>query len=109
MAGRDTSPVVVCGPSGSSLIGIARSVETRGRSTGSSVSGPRSLTPPPLTPIVPGALSAHSEDVNGHRHAIVLAGGRGQRLWPRTRDLPKALVPVGGHSILEIILRQSSL
>lgn len=44
--------------------------------------------------------------MNGRRHAIVLAGGRGQRLWPRTRDLPKALVPVGEHSILEIILRQ---
>jgi NDP-sugar pyrophosphorylase family protein len=51
-------------------------------------------------------LGAHSDDVNGGRHAIVLAGGRGLRLWPRTRDLPKALVRVGDHTILEIILQQ---
>lgn len=51
-------------------------------------------------------MSAHSEDGNGRRHAIVLAGGRGLRLWPHTRDVPKALVRVGEHPILEIILRQ---
>jgi NDP-sugar pyrophosphorylase family protein len=39
-------------------------------------------------------------------HAIVLAGGRGVRLLPHTEHTPKALVPLGEYSILEIIVRQ---
>lgn len=38
--------------------------------------------------------------------AVVLAGGRGSRLQPLTDKLPKALVPVGGHPIIEILLSQ---
>jgi NDP-sugar pyrophosphorylase family protein len=36
----------------------------------------------------------------------ILAGGRGTRLAPHTSVLPKPLMPVGGRSILEIIVRQ---
>ena len=33
--------------------------------------------------------------------ALVLAGGRGERLWPLTQDRPKPMVEVGGKPILE--------
>jgi mannose-1-phosphate guanylyltransferase len=35
------------------------------------------------------------------RHAVVLVGGRGTRLWPLTAELPKALVPVAGVPFIE--------
>jgi NDP-sugar pyrophosphorylase family protein len=38
--------------------------------------------------------------------AIVLAGGRGTRLAPYTKVLPKPLMPIGDMPILEIILHQ---
>jgi NDP-mannose synthase len=38
--------------------------------------------------------------------AIVLAGGRGTRLAPYTTILPKPLMPVGEHSILEIVVNR---
>ncbi len=38
--------------------------------------------------------------------ALILAGGRGTRLRPYTTILPKPLMPVGDHPILEVILRQ---
>jgi len=38
--------------------------------------------------------------------AVVLAGGRGTRLAPYTSVLPKPLMPIGGSSILEIVLGQ---
>lgn len=38
--------------------------------------------------------------------AIVLAGGKGTRLRPYTKVLPKPLMPIGDMPILEIILRQ---
>ena len=38
--------------------------------------------------------------------AVVLAGGKGTRLWPYTSVLPKPLLPVGNRPILEIVLRQ---
>lgn len=38
--------------------------------------------------------------------AFILAGGRGTRLKPYTVTLPKPLVPVGEHPILEIVIRQ---
>jgi NDP-sugar pyrophosphorylase family protein len=38
--------------------------------------------------------------------AIVLAGGRGARLVPYTKILPKPLMPIGDMPILEILLRQ---
>ena len=38
--------------------------------------------------------------------AVILAGGRGQRLAPYTNILPKPLMPIGDMPILEIVLRQ---
>jgi NDP-sugar pyrophosphorylase family protein len=38
--------------------------------------------------------------------AVILAGGRGTRLRPYTTVLPKPLMPVGEHPILELIVRQ---
>jgi NDP-sugar pyrophosphorylase family protein len=38
--------------------------------------------------------------------AVVLVGGRGTRLAPYTADLPKALVPIGGIPVLEILVRR---
>ena len=37
---------------------------------------------------------------------LILAGGKGTRLKPYTTVIPKPLMPIGDHSILEIILRQ---
>jgi NDP-sugar pyrophosphorylase family protein len=38
--------------------------------------------------------------------AVVLAGGKGTRLAPYTKILPKALMPIGDMPILELLLRQ---
>jgi hypothetical protein len=38
--------------------------------------------------------------------AVILAGGRGTRLRPYTVSLPKPLMPIVDHPILEIIIRQ---
>ena len=38
--------------------------------------------------------------------ALVLAGGKGTRLAPYTKILPKPLMPIGDMPILEILLRQ---
>lgn len=38
--------------------------------------------------------------------AVILAGGKGQRLWPFTSVLPKPLLPVGEEPILKIVLQQ---
>jgi NDP-mannose synthase len=38
--------------------------------------------------------------------AIVLAGGKGTRLAPYTKILPKPLMPIGDRPILEILIRQ---
>jgi dTDP-glucose pyrophosphorylase len=38
--------------------------------------------------------------------AVLMAGGRGDRLRPMTDKVPKPMLPVGGRPILEIILRQ---
>lgn len=40
------------------------------------------------------------------RRAVILAGGRGTRLRPYTVVLPKPLMPIGEHPILEVIVRQ---
>lgn len=38
--------------------------------------------------------------------AVIIAGGKGRRLAPYTTVLPKPLMPIGDHSILEIVIRQ---
>jgi NDP-mannose synthase len=38
--------------------------------------------------------------------AIILAGGKGVRLYPITQVIPKPLVPLGERPILEIVIRQ---
>jgi NDP-mannose synthase len=38
--------------------------------------------------------------------AVILAGGKGTRLAPYTKVLPKPLLPIGDMPILEILLRQ---
>jgi NDP-sugar pyrophosphorylase family protein len=38
--------------------------------------------------------------------AIILAGGKGQRLRPYTAVLPKPLMPIGDIPILEVVVRQ---
>jgi NDP-sugar pyrophosphorylase family protein len=40
------------------------------------------------------------------RRAVILAGGMGTRLRPYTLVLPKPLMPVGEHPILEVVVRQ---
>lgn len=40
--------------------------------------------------------------------AIILAGGKGTRLAPYTYILPKPMMPVGDHAILEVLLKQLS-
>ena len=43
---------------------------------------------------------------NNSMRAVVLAGGKGTRLAPYTRIIPKPLMPIGDMPILEIMLRQ---
>jgi NDP-sugar pyrophosphorylase family protein len=38
--------------------------------------------------------------------AVVLAGGKGTRLWPYARVIPKPLMPIGDMPILEVLLHQ---
>ena len=38
--------------------------------------------------------------------AVILAGGKGERLQPYTARVPKPLLPIGDTPILEIVLRQ---
>lgn len=33
--------------------------------------------------------------------AIVLAGGKGQRLWPLSESLPKVMIPVAGKPVIQ--------
>ena len=41
--------------------------------------------------------------------ALVLAGGRGSRLYPFTAALPKPLLPIGEHPVIELIVRRLAL
>jgi len=39
-------------------------------------------------------------------NAVILAGGKGTRLWPYTTVFPKPMLPVGDRPILDIIINQ---
>src|SRR5690606_30020968 len=41
-----------------------------------------------------------------YKRAVVISGGKGSRLMPITNSIPKALLPMGDCSVLEIIVRQ---
>lgn len=41
--------------------------------------------------------------------AVILAGGKGTRLSPYTLVFPKPMLPVGGHPIIETIIRQLAM
>ena len=43
---------------------------------------------------------------NLHNPVLLMAGGRGKRLMPLTKDCPKPLIKVNGKPLLEIILEQ---
>lgn len=45
-------------------------------------------------------------DRKNHSPVLIMAGGRGERLLPITRDIPKPLVKVFGYPVLEILIRQ---
>ena len=47
-----------------------------------------------------------NKNMNEIRQAVILAGGKGQRLQPYTKIFPKPLFPVGDRPIVEILLRQ---
>jgi NDP-mannose synthase len=38
--------------------------------------------------------------------AVIMAGGRGQRLLPYTTVLPKPLMPIGDRPVIDVIMRQ---
>ena len=35
------------------------------------------------------------------RKALILAAGKGKRMWPLTENTPKPLLPIAGKSIIE--------
>ncbi len=40
----------------------------------------------------------------GPLEAVILAGGKGTRLYPYTSDIPKPLVPIAGRPVIEFLL-----
>lgn len=38
--------------------------------------------------------------------AVILAGGKGSRLLPRTSEIPKPMVKIGHHPIIEILIKR---
>ena len=43
---------------------------------------------------------------NIKNQAVIFAGGKGMRLRPYTKIIPKPLLPIGDYSSLQIILKQ---
>lgn len=60
-----------------------------------------------MTDLIAGPrLETPTAPLHTTREAFILAGGKGVRLRPYTTLIPKPLVPIGDHSIIEIVLRQ---
>src|SRR5438105_13096066 len=68
------------------------------------LAGGRPTTVHRLRERAPGAVSARG--VSAMTRAVIQAGGKGARLYPYTKVLPKPLMPVGDRPILEIVIRQ---
>ncbi len=54
-------------------------------------------------------MSERSDNELCGRRAVILAGGKGTRLGPFTTILPKPLLPIGDHAILELVIDQLRL
>lgn len=46
------------------------------------------------------------KNTTNHSPVLIMAGGRGERLLPITKETPKPLVKVFGYPVLEILIRQ---
>jgi len=51
------------------------------------------------------ACACHEEN-NRDNAAVIMAGGKGSRLYPLTKDCPKPMLKVNGKPILEILIEQ---
>jgi hypothetical protein len=49
-------------------------------------------------------LSSILQEVRYTNTVVLLAGGRGDRLMPLTKNTPKPMLPVGGRPLLEVII-----
>ncbi len=57
--------------------------------------------PTVFSPIEQRGLDRRSGSLRNYMKALILAAGRGRRLWPFTADRPKCLLHIGGTSLLE--------
>ena len=53
-----------------------------------------------------GNRNGSGSDRRAGMRAVILAGGKGTRLGPFTTILPKPLLPIGDHAILELLVEQ---
>ena len=53
---------------------------------------------------IAGLDSPLSEETALPNRAVIMAGGKGTRLYPLTRDLPKPMIELAGRPILELII-----
>lgn len=49
-------------------------------------------------------LGQRLDKTSRSNHVLIMAGGRGQRLWPLTKECPKPMLPVNGRPMLEIVI-----
>ena len=45
-------------------------------------------------------------DAKGNKTAVIMAGGKGSRLYPLTKNCPKPMLKIDGKPILEILIKQ---
>jgi len=53
-----------------------------------------------------GITAAPASDILADLPVVIMAGGRGTRLDPFTRILPKPLIPIGNQPVIELIMQQ---